>query len=84
MVGVLQVEQSRPIFLPELLLLVVLLREVSVGLERAAGLQSRRSPLKPHLPQKHVQGEGPHHKPRKKRESGSEGLHAGVSLARFN
>ncbi len=72
---VLQVEQSRPLHLPHLLVVPGMLLVV-VGREEAGGQLRRQTPLKPHLPQEHVQREGSHHEARIKRESGSEGLHA--------
>lgn len=71
MVRVVEVEESGPLLLPDLVLLGLLMRSV-----RAGGLLRWHRPLKPHLPQKHVQREGPHHEARIEGEPGSEGLHA--------
>lgn len=75
MMRVLQVEKSRPLLFPYLLvfleLLLVVAKFVKVG---------ELSFLKPHLPQKHVQCEGSHHETRIERESGSQGLHGGPGV----
>lgn len=75
MMRVLQVEKSRPLLLPYLLvfleLLLVVAKFVKVG---------ELSFLKPHLPQKHVQCEGSHHETGIERESGSQGLHGGPGV----
>lgn len=73
---VIQVKQSGPLFLPYPLVFVQLLLldnkfPIAFGLLR---------PLKPNLPQEHVQCEGPHHKTRIKGESGTRGLHAGPGV----
>lgn len=79
MMGVLQVEESRPLLLPYLRLFLelslVVLRSVQVGV-----VLDGRTSLKPHLPQKHVQCEGSHHEARIEGESGSKGLHAGLGV----
>lgn len=84
---VLQVEQSRPLLLPDLPLLLDLLLVV-VEFLVAGGLLCGQALLKPHLPQKHVQGERAHHKARVEGEPGPEGLHAGpaarLAVSRFN
>lgn len=80
MMRVLQVEKSRPLLLPYLPFLLELLLVVMKFIE-LGGLLFWQSPLKPHLPQKHVQCEGPHHKTRIEGESGSEGLHAGPGVS---
>lgn len=88
---VLEVEQSRPLLLPDLpLLLLQLLQQLLVlvllvvVVVRAGGLGCRQALLKPHLPQEHVQGEGPHHEARIEREPGSEGLHYSWTTSPFS
>lgn len=75
-VGVLQVEQSRPLLLPYLRLV---LERLLVTMEFAEGhVLKSHGPLKPPLPQKHVQCQDSHRKTRIEGESGSEDLHAGL------
>lgn len=80
MMRMFQVEQSRPLLLPHLLISLELLLGIMKSVEGAALLNSQ-SPLKPHLAQKHVQYEGPHHKTHIEGESGSQGLHAGSGVS---
>lgn len=79
MMGVLQVEESRPLLLPYLRLFLEL-QLVALRSVQADGVLDGRTSLKPHLPQKHVQREGSHHETRIEGESGSEGLHAGPGV----
>lgn len=76
---VLQVKKSRPLLLPYLFLFV---DHLLVAKFVEAGDTLRwEIPLKPHLPQEHVQRESPHHETRVERESGPQGLHAGPGVS---
>lgn len=74
MIRVPQVEKSRPLLLP---FCPVVLLYCVMDFDEAGGLLCWQSPLKPHLPQKHVQCEGSHNETQIKGDSGAEGLHAG-------
>lgn len=78
-VRVFEVEECGSLLLPDLLLFLQLLLEFA-QIREAAGV--RRSPLEPHLPQEHVQGERSHDEPRVEGEPGAPGLHAEPDVCR--
>lgn len=83
MMRMFQVEKSRPLLLPYLVFVKLLL--VVTKFVEGRGMLCWERFLKPHLSQKHVECEGSNHETRIKGESGSQGLHdgPGVSLS-FN
>lgn len=74
---VLQVEESRSVLLPNLLVFLQLLPQFVEGRHPLR----KETFLNAHLPQKHVEHDGSHQEPHIKRESGAQDLHAGPGVS---